>query len=140
MVLKTWVQYQVESYQRLKKWNLMPPCLIRSIIRWRARVKWSNPENEVVSSPTPRCSSYCKRSLLVTLDYGHQLYFTFIANISIGVNQVCNVCFWMFVSYFCVNSGVSLHWWYSFRRGVCLTVQNAVFPLLVYEYKNLAVL
>ena len=29
----TWVQSPVESYQRLKKWHLMPPCLTLSIIR-----------------------------------------------------------------------------------------------------------
>ena len=27
-----WVQSQVESYQRLKKWYLMPPCLTLSNI------------------------------------------------------------------------------------------------------------
>ena len=30
---KTRVQSQVKSYQRLKKWYLMPPCLTLSIIR-----------------------------------------------------------------------------------------------------------
>ena len=30
---ETWVQSQVESYQRLKKWYLMLPCLKLSIIR-----------------------------------------------------------------------------------------------------------
>ena len=39
------------------------------------KVKWSNPGKGVVPSPTPRCSSYQKGSLLVTLDYGRQLYF-----------------------------------------------------------------
>ena len=33
MVRKTEVQSQVKSYQRLKKWYLMPPCLILSSIR-----------------------------------------------------------------------------------------------------------
>ena len=33
----------VQSYQRLKKWYLMPPCLTLSIIRYGSRVKWSNP-------------------------------------------------------------------------------------------------
>ena len=36
---ETWVQSQVESYQRLKKWYLMPPCLTLSIIRYGSRVK-----------------------------------------------------------------------------------------------------
>ena len=43
MTRETWVQSQVESYQRLKKWYLMPPCLTLSIIRYGSRVKWSNP-------------------------------------------------------------------------------------------------
>ena len=67
MARETWVQSQVESYQRLKKWNLIPPCLTVSIIRYGSRVKWSNPGNGVAPSPTPWCSSYRKGSLRVTL-------------------------------------------------------------------------
>ena len=50
---ETGVQSQVESYQRLKKWSLMLPCLILSIIRQGSRVKWSNPGKGVAPSPTP---------------------------------------------------------------------------------------
>ena len=46
MARETWVQSQVESYQRLKKWYLMPPCLTLSIIRYGSRVKQSNPGKE----------------------------------------------------------------------------------------------
>ena len=74
MARETWVQSQVESYQRLKKWYLMPPCLTLSIIRYGSRVKWSNPGKGVAPFPTPWCSSYRKGSLRVTLDYGRQLY------------------------------------------------------------------
>ena len=42
-----WVQSQLESYQRLKKWYLMPPGLTLSIIRYGSRVKCSNPGKEV---------------------------------------------------------------------------------------------
>ena len=73
MARETWVQSQVESSQRLKKWYLMPPCLTHSIIRYGSRVKWSNPGTGVAPSPTPWCGSYRKRSLRVTLDYGRQL-------------------------------------------------------------------
>ena len=73
MARETWVRSQVESYQRLKKWYLMPPCLTLSIIRYGSRVKWSNPGNGVAPSPTHWCSSYRKGSLRVTLDYGRQL-------------------------------------------------------------------
>ena len=68
MVRETGVQSQVESYQRPKKCNLIPPCLTLSIIRYASRVKWSNLGNLVVHFPTPWCSSYWKGSLLVPLD------------------------------------------------------------------------
>ena len=38
MALETWVQSQVKSNQRLKKWLLMPPCFTLSIIRYGSRV------------------------------------------------------------------------------------------------------
>ena len=38
---------------------------------------WNNPGKGVVPSPTPQCSNYWKGSLLVTLDYSRQLYFTY---------------------------------------------------------------
>ena len=64
--------------QNTLKWFLMPPRLTFSDIRYVSRVKWSNPGKGIVPSPTPRCSSYWKGSLLVALyDYGRQLYFTF---------------------------------------------------------------
>ena len=68
------VQSQVVSYQRLKKWNLISPCLTLSIIRYVSRVKWNNLGEGVASYPTPRCSSYWKGSLRVTLDFSCQLY------------------------------------------------------------------
>ena len=77
MSRETWVQSQVESYQRLKKWYLIHPLVTLSIIRYVSRVKWSNPGKGVAPSPTLWCSSYRKGSLRVTLDYGHQLYFTY---------------------------------------------------------------
>ena len=49
---------RVESYQRLKKWYLMSPCITLSIIRYRSRVKWSNPGNRVAPSLIPQRSSY----------------------------------------------------------------------------------
>ena len=76
MVRVTGVQSQVESYQRLKKWYLMPLCLTLSNKRWGSMVKWSNPGKGVVPKPTPRCCSYWKGSLRVTLDEIRQLYFT----------------------------------------------------------------
>ena len=53
---------------------MIPPCLTLSNIRYVSRVKWSNQGKGVVPSPTPRCCSYWKESLLVALDYSCQLY------------------------------------------------------------------
>ena len=78
MARETRVQSPVESYQRLKKWYLMPPCLTLSIIRYGSRIKWSNPGKGVAPSPTYLCSSYWKGSLRVTLDYGRQLIHIYI--------------------------------------------------------------
>ena len=49
---------------KTQKRYLVPPCLAFSIVRYRSRVKWSNPGKEVAPSPTPRCSNYWKGSLL----------------------------------------------------------------------------
>ena len=51
MAQETGVQSQVVSYQILKKWYLMPPCLTLKIIRYGSRVKWSNPR-ERSSAPS----------------------------------------------------------------------------------------
>ena len=87
MVRETWVQSQVESYQRLLEWYLISPCLTLSNIRYVSRVKWNNQEKGVAPSPTPRCRSYWKGSLLVALDYGHQLYLDLIKKNAIGINN-----------------------------------------------------
>ena len=50
MSSETGVPSEVESYQRLKKWYLMLPCLTLSIIRYGSRVKWSNPGKWVAAS------------------------------------------------------------------------------------------
>ena len=74
MARETGVQSPVESYQKLKKWYLIPPCLTLSIIRYVLRVKWSNPGKGVAPSPASWYSSYLKESLQVVFDYGCQLY------------------------------------------------------------------
>ena len=65
---------QFKSYQRLLKWYLIPLCLTLGTIRYVSRVKWINPWNGVMPSPTHWCSSYWKGNLWATLDYSHQLY------------------------------------------------------------------
>ena len=83
MVRETWVQSQVSSYQRRKKWYLIPPCLTFSDIRYVSRVKWSNPGKGVAHYPTPRCSCYWKGSLLFALDNGRQLSISFLPSLSV---------------------------------------------------------
>ena len=75
MVWETGVQSQVASYQRLEKWYLIYSWLTLSIIRYGSGVKWSNPGKGVAPFPTPRCCTYWKGSLLVTLDDRRQLSF-----------------------------------------------------------------
>ena len=60
---------------KILKCYLIPSCLTLSNIRYVSRVKWRNQGKGVAPSPTPWCSSYWKGSLLVALDYSHQLYF-----------------------------------------------------------------
>ena len=62
------LQSKVESYQRLKKWDLIPLWLALSTIRWGSRVKWSKPGNGVAPSLTTRYSSYWIGTLCVTLN------------------------------------------------------------------------
>ena len=65
----------VRVIPKTQKWYLMLP----SVTRQGSRVKWNNPGKGVASSPKPWCSSYRKRSLLVTLDNCCQLYFIITA-------------------------------------------------------------
>ena len=53
MARETCVQSRVESYQRLKKWYLLPPCLTHSNMRYGSRVKWSNRWKGEAPSSTP---------------------------------------------------------------------------------------
>ena len=46
---ETWVQSQVESYQRHKKWYLRLPCLIQHY-EVKIKGKWSNPRKGVAPS------------------------------------------------------------------------------------------
>ena len=74
MAQDTWVQSQVESYQRLKKIILDASLLNTQHYKIRIKGKVEQSKEGVAPSPTPWCSSYRKGSLWVTLDYGRQLY------------------------------------------------------------------
>ena len=86
------VQSQLESYQRLKKWYLMLPCLTLSIIRYRSRIKWSNPWKGIVPSPTLWCSSYWKGGLQVILDYGWLFFYDI--RYSYQIQTICIAIVW----------------------------------------------
>ena len=66
MVCETGVQFQVESYQRFKKWYLMPPYLALVTIKKESKVKWSNPGNGVAPSPIPRCTVTIEKGAIET--------------------------------------------------------------------------
>ena len=63
-----YIQSQVESHQRLRKWDLIPPCLTQHF-NVRDKVKRSNPGKGVAPFPIFWCSSYWKGSLRIVLDY-----------------------------------------------------------------------
>ena len=42
---------EVLSYQRLKKWHLVPLCFTLSIISYISKINWSNPGKGVVPFP-----------------------------------------------------------------------------------------
>ena len=63
---ETGVQFQVESYNRPKKWYLISIWLTTCIIRNVSKVKWRNQGKEVEPSSIPWCKSYWKWSLQVT--------------------------------------------------------------------------
>ena len=68
---------------------MIPTCLTLSITRYVSRIKWSNPGKGVPPSSTPRCSSYWKGSLRVTLDNGRLLYLCYILTLDRAVYQRC---------------------------------------------------
>ena len=68
MIRETGVLCQVESYQKLKKWYLMLPCLTLSIISYGSKVKSSYLGNKVAPFPTTWCCSFVKGSIRVTLN------------------------------------------------------------------------
>ena len=87
IVQDTGVQSQVESYQRLKKLSLMPPCLTLSIIRYVSRV---------APSLTPQWSNNWKGHLRVVLDYGWPTY--------IYIYIYIYVCIYYVSVFYCKNA------------------------------------
>ena len=80
------------------------PCLTLSIIRYGSRVKWSNPGKGVVSSPTPRCSSYQKRKR-------EKLYIYIYIYMQISLNIIDILCLHIFfwIRYIYIYMQISLN-------------------------------
>ena len=87
---------------KTQKWYTMPPCLTVSIIRYGSRIKWRNPGNGVAPSPTPRCNSYWKGSLQVSVDYDRQLYIYIYIYIYIYEKHFYTVEFISIYIYICI--------------------------------------
>ena len=100
----------VASYQRLKKWYLIPPCLTLSNIKYVSRVKCSNPGKGVAPFPTPRCGSYWKGSLRVTLDYSRQLYlYTTAISRPVHIHRLQYLIYWKWCQHM-PGEGVNCCW------------------------------
>ena len=69
MTQETEVQFQVESYQRLKQMVLDASLLNTQHYKVWIKSKGNTPGKGVAPSPTPQYSSYWKGNLQVTLDY-----------------------------------------------------------------------
>ena len=132
MAKETWVQSQVESYQRLKKWYLIALCLRFSIEKYVSRVNWSNLGKGIVPSLIPQGSSYWNESLPVILNYGQQLY------LLVRVLLVSRKSLWIFIYHYhhqhylqvCpVGWGCGIHW-LLFCRGVRPPTPNALIMIL----------
>ena len=98
---ETRVQFQVESYLRLKKCHSTPASLTLSIIRYGSRVKWSNQGKGVAPFLTLWCSSYWKGSLPVTPNLSHQLYFYICVYIYIYFSLTFSVCVCIYIYIYC---------------------------------------
>ena len=78
MVRETGVQYQVESYQRLKKMVLDIALLNAQHYKIWIKGKVEQSRERSNAFPAPRCSRYWKGSLRLTLDWGRQLIYIYI--------------------------------------------------------------
>ena len=131
----TWVQSQVKSYQRLKKWFLMPPCLTVSIIRYGSRVKWCNPGKGVAPSPIPWCSSYRKGafgspSTLVAnftlyVSKPVPLYQTHVSKyVSMPISSYVYMCLWLY------SWSIHVHTWVYADISVLVPLYQCIYLCL----------
>ena len=110
--------------KKLLKWHLVPPCLTLSNIRYVSRIKWINPTKRVAPFPTPRCSSYWKESILVALNYGHQLYF-YLLQKTLEESRMTAMIFFL----------NDLVWFYGISTTIGYLMQNPLYEFILNIYK-----
>ena len=104
---------------------MIPPCLTLSNIRHVLRVKWSNPGKGVAPSPTPRCSSYLKGSLLCRpRQRSPTLLFFWLAirrdSVSLSLQPCPNLFVWDFA---CLSLEISIQLFFiPFLFSTCCSV------------------
>ena len=96
--LGDWDSIPGRVISKTQKWFLIPICLTLSIIKYGSRVKWINPAEGVLPSPTPRWCNYWKGSLQVAFNYGRQLYIHVCVCVCVcnWINSCdkCEICYW----------------------------------------------
>ena len=85
----------IESYQRLKKMVLDASLLNTQYYKVRIKGKVEQSREGIAPSPTPLCSSYRKGILMVTLDYGRQLYLLIYISIYLSLSLYIYIYIYM---------------------------------------------
>ena len=130
MVREIGVQSQVESYQRLKKWYLMPPCLTLSYIGYVSRVKWSNSEKGVAPSLTIEKGAFGSPSTTVAnfnylliwfkelIPIQNRHLFTHSYSISVNVWSYLQIFSWFHCNQFDLYSFIELQYSFAYNHLV----------------------
>ena len=148
MPRETGVQSHVESYQRLRKWYLIPPGLALSIIRlWsrKKRIIWVRPpihlsvaaiEKRAFGSPSISFSSHLTFSVSVLLNYKWSIHIIILTQIKLRSMPIS----------FYQNDKISIRsltvvYWPTTRPGCqsrkCPCVNNRWHPVEEYQNYNL---
>ena len=121
-----------ESYQRLKKWYLMPPCLTLSIIRYGSRVKWSNPGKGVAPSPTPWCSKLSSFGSPSTMVAYFTFFYLYMCECVCIYIYMCEcVCIYIYI---CVCVCVYIYIYIYICMCVCVCNKSLLLILPCYQF------
>ena len=102
----------------LKTLKMVLDTFLLNIQQYKVRIKGKVEQSKERSSalPTPWCSSYGKRSLLVALDNGHQLYNLFMPSCTLILHSYLHFLFCYFLSDFYFLHCANEKW--SFNRFI----------------------